>query len=170
MYVAHSCSRSWSGYRHEFSKPAAKNDKPTRLQTFYHADKKKTDVYILELVASLHHLIILVRQRDQETNPTVVQTKMQNHTPNRSRTVELSEQDKSLIENSMKRVGAVRGRSKSADLEEWKKREGTNRWLSRSAGNSPARGFAGRLFPGRSLVNLLDLMDGLEYSFSEHRL
>ena len=50
----------------EFRRSTATNITLTRLQTFYHADKQKTYAYILELVAWLHNLISLVKQRDPD--------------------------------------------------------------------------------------------------------
>ncbi|KAK4768569.1 hypothetical protein SAY87_003710 [Trapa incisa] len=42
---------------------------PIRLETLYHADKEKMDLYILDLLVWLHHLISLVKQRVNSMTP-----------------------------------------------------------------------------------------------------
>ncbi|GAB4839139.1 hypothetical protein Ancab_028667 [Ancistrocladus abbreviatus] len=48
----------------EFSKKTTPSDDLIHLQTLYHADKKKADSYILELMTWLHQLIIAVKQKE----------------------------------------------------------------------------------------------------------
>lgn len=45
-----------------------------RLQTFYHADKEKAELYILELVIWLHRLVTMVRQRIHAFPPLPIQS------------------------------------------------------------------------------------------------
>ncbi|KAJ6736399.1 hypothetical protein OIU85_018584 [Salix viminalis] len=54
----------WVGEWANTGDELGKNSNQIRLQTLYHADKQKTDLYILELVTWLHRLINLARQRD----------------------------------------------------------------------------------------------------------
>ncbi|KAJ0024839.1 hypothetical protein Pint_09370 [Pistacia integerrima] len=55
--------------KHEFGKSATTNNNPIRLQTLYHADKQKTEKYMLELVIWLHRLISILRHRDHGFQP-----------------------------------------------------------------------------------------------------
>ncbi|OMO75391.1 hypothetical protein COLO4_26138 [Corchorus olitorius] len=64
----------WANTGNEFGRSAAGSNSLTRLQTLYHADKQKTDAYILELVAWLHQLINLVKQRDHGFKPQPVRS------------------------------------------------------------------------------------------------
>lgn len=148
-----------------------------RLQTLYHADKQKTDLYILELVTWLHRLIGLARQRDHGfrllpvRSPThkgpVFQSKMPESPPLKSTTtsiLQLSQEDRDLL-NEVTRRRWIRGVSKSQDFS-FCKRRGTRVWaLSRSTGSSPRRDFSTRRNSDISRANFLDVMDGLDSEF-----
>lgn len=45
-----------------------------RLQTLYHADKEKAELYILELAIWLHHLVTMVKQRIHAFQPLPIQS------------------------------------------------------------------------------------------------
>ncbi|KAK9032963.1 hypothetical protein V6N11_018005 [Hibiscus sabdariffa] len=161
----------------EFGRSAAINITLTRLQTLYHADKHKTDAYILELVALLHHLISLVKQRDHILKPPpsrsptykglVFHSKMQqraqsfNGDGSKVRKIELCQEDRNLL-NKVTGRRLVPGVSKSQELPLGKSKGIKVRAFSRSAGNSPNRSFRTRKHLKCSKANILDVMDGLD--------
>lgn len=154
--------------RNEFGKKTSTNTNLIRLQTLYHADKKKMDSYILELVTWLHHLISLVRYRD--TGPKVLPSRSPNtkglnlhavmlSNNSKAHRAQLSMEDRNLLEEVMKRRKLAPGRSKSQEFVVDKKRR-TKVWaLSRSTGSSP------RIESGHPKANVLDILDGLDTSF-----
>ncbi|KAK8572584.1 hypothetical protein V6N12_028637 [Hibiscus sabdariffa] len=167
----------WANTGNEFGRSAAINITLTRLQTLYHADKHKTDAYILELVALLNHLISLVKQRDHGLKPPpfqsptykglVFHSKMQqraqsfNSDGSKAGKMELSQEDRNLL-NKVTRRRLVPGVSKSQELP-LGKNKGIKVWaFSRSAGNSPDRSFRTRKHLKSSKANILDVMDGLD--------
>ncbi|KAL3514777.1 hypothetical protein ACH5RR_027494 [Cinchona calisaya] len=151
-----------------FGKNMNKNPSLIRLQTLYHADKKKMDSYILELVTWLHRLITVVKYRDSGPNaipsrsPTRkglnIQAEILSNNSNVHR-AQLSLEDRDLLEEVMKRTKLVSWRSKS---QEFAKKGRTKVWaLSRSTGSSP------RIELGHHPnANVLDILDGLDTSFS----
>ncbi|WRX30374.1 protein of unknown function DUF668 - like 7 [Theobroma cacao] len=165
----------WANTGNEFGRSASTNSNLTRLQTLYHADKQKTDAYILELVQWLHHLICLVKQRDHGFRPQPVRSPtykglvyhsnmrrfLSFNGGTKPHRIELSEEDRNLL----KKVTARRlipGISKSQEFP-LGKNKGVKMWaLSRSAGNSPDRSFrAGKILKDPQ-TNRLDVMDGLD--------
>ncbi|XP_047327726.1 protein PSK SIMULATOR 2-like isoform X2 [Impatiens glandulifera] len=136
-----------------------------RLQTFYHADKQKMDRHVLELSKWLHQLI-LTRQRENgvrtqtiRSSPTKKGTNLQ-VSPS-SGHHQLSEEDRSLLEEVMRRKSVVTGKSKSQELGLVVKqqRRANKVWaLSRSTGSSPTRSL---LLTHRE-SDLLDVLDGLD--------
>lgn len=158
----------WANTGHEFGKKANTSSSLIRLQTLYHADKKKTDSYILDLVTWLHRLIYTVRYRD--TCPKALPTKSPtNRGPNGvaglasssggTQGGQLSLEDINLLEEVMKRRRSVPGRSKSQELVVAKKGRSRVWALSRSTGNSPWREFE------HPKANVLDILDGLPMAF-----
>ncbi|KAM7256212.1 hypothetical protein ACFE04_011953 [Oxalis oulophora] len=161
----------WANTGHEFGKSTTANISLTRIQTLYHADKKKMDEYILELITWLHRLISLVRHRDHGFMTLPIQSKGMVFNPkkkefllvpderNKPKKVQLSEDDKILLANVCKRR-IVSGLSKSQEFEITGKRGKKVGSLSTSAGNSPVSVLNKRR---NSLeTNLLDIMDGLD--------
>lgn len=131
----------WANTGSEFGKKSATPNNLIRLQTLFHADKQKLDLYILELVTWLHHLISVVRQRDYIFKPLPARSPSSNmqrlpsmNYSTKSFKVQLSQADKDLLEDvCWNRL--VPGVSKSQEFE-----KGCKVWpLSRSAGSSPNR-------------------------------
>lgn len=134
-----------------------------RLQTLYHADKHKMDRYILDLVILLHRLISLVRFKD----------KLPKYTPNRSPPtskgltngqlvrVQISSEDKNLLEEVTKRKMLVPGLSRSQEFMMVKKKKKRAEVFasSRSMGSSPRRDLK------YTNANMLDMLDGLGTTF-----
>lgn len=161
--------------RLEFGKNSSSEINLIRLQTLYHADKQKTDVYILELVTWLHHLINLVRHGDHGglkalpiRSPTRrgldIHSKMQGFVSNTNSTkpprIQLSEEDRNLLDEVLGRVKRVPGVSKSQEFSIAKKK-GTGVWsLSKSTGSSPSRELSARR--NSDQTNALDVMDGID--------
>lgn len=141
-----------------------------RLQTFYHADKQKMDRHVLELAKWLHRLIITrqrengVRTQTVKSSPTQKGTNLQQQQQQVSPSSahhQLSEEDRSLLEEVMIRKNVMTGKSKSQELGLVKKQQRrVNRvWaMSRSTGSSPTP----TLLATHSESDLLDVLDGLE--------
>ncbi|OIT39280.1 PREDICTED: uncharacterized protein LOC109238311 [Nicotiana attenuata] len=143
--------------------PAHKNI--IRLQTLYHADKQKMDQHIIELVTLLHRITSLRRDDESKALPErspckglVLHTEMMNNGTKTSN-VQLSMEDRNLLEEVMKRGMLVPGISKSQELVMPKKRTKHVLARSRSAGSSPQT----RLKHAKA--NVLDVLDGLEPTF-----
>lgn len=155
--------------RNEFGKKANANTNLIRLQTLYHADKKKMDGYILELVTWLHRLIYIVRYRDNAPKalPTKSPTRkgLNLHVEmlnNNGKTSQLSLEDRNLLEEVMRRRKMVPGRSKSQEFAVVGKKKSKVWAISRSTGSSPRRVD----HPKATNSNVLDILDGLDTSFS----
>lgn len=142
-----------------------------RLQTLYHAEKKKMESYILELVTLLHRLIYVVRYRDSVVpnratkSPTRkglnLNAEMVGKNGKKTHIAQLSSEDKYLLEEVMKRRKMVPGRSKSQEFVAVGKKRKT---ISRSTGSSPRRDLD---YPkAKNNNNVLDILDGLETAFS----
>ncbi|KAG5542449.1 hypothetical protein RHGRI_022101 [Rhododendron griersonianum] len=146
----------------EFSKKGATQTTVIRLQTLYHADKQKTDMCILELAIWLHRLISVVRKRDSGIRIFPVKSPNRpgvNLQPPKTSSVQLSPEDKNLLEQVMSRRRLVPGISKSQEFPFGK--GGSKVWdVSRSTGNSPTK----RLDRPKS-SSVLDVMDGLGTPF-----
>lgn len=168
----------------EFGKSTSTQNNLVRLQTLYHADKQKTDVYILELVTWLHHLICLARHKDNGLKPLPTRSptrkglnlhsKMQRFLSmdlsTKPHKVQLSQEDRYLLEEVIGRRKGVLGVSKSQEFVISKSRE-TRFWTrSRSTGSSPDREVPARRCPERSRTDVLDVMDGLDLTICNWEL
>ncbi|XP_050363673.1 protein PSK SIMULATOR 2 [Argentina anserina] len=166
----------WANSGTEFGKNSASETNLVRLQTLYHADKQKTDAYILELVTWLHQLINLVRHCDHGLKPLPIRSptrkgldlhsKMQrmdsiDYSTNKTKRIQISEEDRNLLEDVIGRMKRVPGISKSQEFAMSKKR-GTKAWaLSKSTGSSPPRELNKRGNLDQLRANSLDIIDGL---------
>ncbi|KAK4348989.1 hypothetical protein RND71_031744 [Anisodus tanguticus] len=156
----------WANTGSEFGKKTPPQVSLIRLQTLYHADKQKMDYHVLELVTWLHRLISLVRFNGPKgfpgRSPTrkgslFLQTEVTN-TNSKTTKVQISVEDRNLLEKVMKRRSLVPGRSKSQEFLLPKNRKKV--WaLSRSMGSSPCTEFR------NPKDNVLDILDGLDSAF-----
>ncbi|KAL0438411.1 UNVERIFIED_CONTAM: protein PSK SIMULATOR 2 [Sesamum latifolium] len=164
----------WANTGNEFGKKTSSQNNLIRLQTLYHADKRKVESWILELVTLLHRLISLVRYRDNglkaqpARSPTnkgsnrISQT-LSNSNDSRMHRAQLSSEDRDLLEDVMKRRKFVPGLSKSQEFVMVKNKKNKIFALSRSTGSSPRRGMK------HQQADVLDILDGLDSSFAVPR-
>ncbi|CAI9786558.1 unnamed protein product [Fraxinus pennsylvanica] len=137
----------WANSGNEFGKKTGPPNNLIRLQTFYHAEKQKADSYILELVAWLHRLVSLVTYRDNglKAQPVQSPTLRGSNTLSSNNNagihkVQLSPDDKNLLDKVTKRKNLAPGLSKSQEFTTVQNRKNKVWALSRSTGSSPRRG------------------------------
>ncbi|CAA3016827.1 Hypothetical predicted protein [Olea europaea subsp. europaea] len=156
----------WANAGNEFGKKTGTPSNLIRLQTLYHAEKQKADSHILELVAWLHRLVSLITYRDNGLKAQPVQSPtlrgsnaLSSNNNAGIRTVQLSPDDKNLLDKVTKRKNLATGLSKSQEFMTVQKRKNKVWALSRSTGSSPRRGLE------HLKGNVLDVLDGLDSTF-----
>ncbi|KAJ1421623.1 hypothetical protein SESBI_13575 [Sesbania bispinosa] len=168
----------WANTSSDFGDNTAKESPLIRLQTLYYADKQKIDLYIIELLAWLHHLISSVRSRQNAMRPMPTRSPPKGHElqskmrqflilsvdhSNKPLGTQISEEDRRLLEEVLARRRSP-GISKSEELGVAKKTEARHWLRTKSAGSSPVKEFFGtRLIATHQNYNVLDIMDGLGY-------
>ncbi|KHN09084.1 hypothetical protein glysoja_034269 [Glycine soja] len=169
----------WANASNDFGDNTSKESNLIRLETLYYADKRKIDVYIIELLAWLHHLISSVKSRQNTLRPMPttrsppkgleLQSKMRQFlilsvdSSNKPLGTQISHEDRRLLEEVIARRKSP-GLSKSEDLGLAKKRHVKDLQVTKSAGSSPAKEFFGtRQVFNHQNYNVLDIMDGLGY-------
>ncbi|KAK4390800.1 protein PSK SIMULATOR 2 [Sesamum angolense] len=164
----------WANTGNEFGKKTSSQNNLIRLQTLYHADKRKVESWILELVTLLHRLISLVRYRDNglkaqpARSPTNkgsnrISETLRNSNNGRMHGAQLSSEDRDLLEDVMKRRKFIPGLSKSQEFVMVKNKKNKIFALSRSTGSSPRRGMK------HQQADVLDILDGLDSWFAVPR-
>lgn len=162
-----------ASHSNEFGKKTTTPSNLIRLQTLYHAEKRKVDSCILELVSWLHRLVSLVRYRDNgvkalpQRSPTRKGTNInierRNTDNTESHKSQLSSEDRNLLEEVIKGRNLNPGLSKSQEFTVVKSKKNRIWAVSRSMGSSPRRGME------QHTVHDLDILDGLDSSFSVPR-
>ncbi|KAK9165174.1 hypothetical protein Scep_000365 [Stephania cephalantha] len=167
----------WANAGNDFNKKTSAQNSILRLETLYHAEKEKTETYILELVAWLHYLISQVRQRDYGFKPMgpvrsptqkimVVPSEAQKDqhllsNGKANRMPKLSQVDQDMLDDLSSRRSNP-GISKSQEFSTKKKRRGINGLtMSKSSGSSPTREFNISEAVEHAKVDALDVIDGL---------
>lgn len=166
----------WANTSNDFGDNTSKESNPIRLQTLYYADKQKIDVYIIELLVWIHHLISSVRSRQNASRPMALPTRSPPKRPelqskmrqflilsldrnNKPLGTQLSPEDRMLLEEVIVRRRSP-GVSKSEELGAAKKTKA--KLKTNSAGSSPVKESLGTtLIANHRSYNVLDIMDGL---------
>ncbi|BAT77683.1 uncharacterized protein HKW66_Vig0094400 [Vigna angularis] len=168
----------WANTSNDFDDNTSRESNLIRLQTLYYADKRKIDVYIIELLAWLHHLISFVKSKQNtlrsmptRSPPKVLElhSKMRQFlilsvdSGNKPLGTQISQEDRKLLEEVIARRNNS-GLSKSEDLGLAKKRQVKDLHGTKSAGSSPAKEIFGtRVVINHQNYNVLDIMDGLSH-------
>ena len=131
-------------FRAEANRKPSGQSELLRIETLYHADKEKTESYILELVVWLHHLISQARAcntgirspvKSPIRSPNQRTIQLSNQKPS-SRSPTLTVEDQEMLQYVSKRK-LTPGISKSQEFDSAKTRLSKHHRLSKSSNHSP---------------------------------